>query len=53
MLHQQKEDVWFFPGGKLDKGEDTTMALQREVQEEVGANVTIKSEIGAIKILFK
>lgn len=30
---------WEFPGGKLEQGQDTTHALEREVLEEVGAVV--------------
>ena len=40
-----KDDVgagtWEFAGGKLDFGEDLETALNREIQEEVGLNVSI------------
>ncbi|MFZ2150821.1 MAG: class I tRNA ligase family protein [Candidatus Absconditicoccaceae bacterium] len=51
MIHHQKENVWFFPGGKIDKGESEIDALKREIKEEIGVNVVKYKKIGTIKII--
>ncbi len=33
------EDIWWTPGGKVDKGEDREIALKREIKEELGVDV--------------
>lgn len=35
MIHHTKENLWFFPGGKVEKGEDLITALKRELKEEI------------------
>ena len=51
MIHHMKENLWFFPGGKVEKGETQEQALVRELQEEVGINVQDQNFLGAIKII--
>lgn len=40
-------DLWEFPGGKIEAGEDSSVAAVREMKEELGI------EVQAIKVLEK
>ncbi|MBB1579300.1 MAG: class I tRNA ligase family protein [candidate division SR1 bacterium] len=51
MIHHTKENLWFFPGGKVEKGEDLTTALKRELKEEIGTELTTSKYLGAVKII--
>jgi len=52
LLHRaEHEDVWALPGGGCEFSEDTQAALVREVEEELGATIRVKSLAFTIKTI--
>jgi len=43
---------WFFPGGRIMKGETLEDAVKRKAKEEVGVEVTIGKMLGVEETLF-
>lgn len=37
IVHHKKANLWIFPGGHIDKGENLLTTLNREIEEELGA----------------
>lgn len=38
---------WEFPGGKVEHGEDTRAALEREIAEELGVTIEVRQQLAA------
>ncbi len=39
LAYSKNKNAWYLPGGKVDEGEDSIIALQREIQEELNINL--------------
>jgi 8-oxo-dGTP diphosphatase len=50
--HVHQGDLWEFPGGKLEPGEDVQMALRRELQEELDIQVQSCRPLGTIRYAY-
>lgn len=49
---KEKADWYFLPGGHVEFNESTESALIREVQEEMGITIKVKSMIGFVENRF-
>lgn len=48
MIYVSNKNYYKLPGGKIEKGEDKIIALQRECREEIGCEIEVICEIGSI-----
>ncbi len=47
--HKMLGGLWEFPGGKMEPGESPEHAVQREVLEELGVEVTVVREVATVR----
>jgi 8-oxo-dGTP pyrophosphatase MutT (NUDIX family) len=42
--------LWSLPGGRVEPGESTAAAIEREVREETGLSVRAGAEVGRVRL---
>ncbi|KAK5629462.1 hypothetical protein RRF57_005177 [Xylaria bambusicola] len=50
LIHAEKDDYYKLPGGGIEGTEEHTAAAAREVREETGATISIRSTVGCIAV---
>jgi len=50
--NEPAKSEWFVPGGRVQKGEHLSEAVERVTQEELGVAVSIKERLGAYDHLY-
>jgi len=53
LCRAKEKGHYFFPGGHVEKGERTEVALKREFLEELGAKIGKTAFIGAVENIFR
>jgi 8-oxo-dGTP diphosphatase len=53
LLHRRSPAEWRLPKGKLEPGETTAQAAEREVQEETGLRVTVGEVVGETEYSYR
>lgn len=48
-MHKNQPGKWEFPGGKVEAGEYPEVALQREILEELGCEISVGNEIVSVE----
>ncbi len=48
-----KGGYWCFPGGHVERGETPRQAIRREIEEELGLEVTPTKRLGSIRVIDK
>lgn len=51
LIHVKRHDYYMLPGGGIENG-DMVAELHREVLEELGCEIKLTSEVGAIEVYF-